>query len=95
MLVLGAYVLLTVHRLVPSGRIFQEMNVLGGLFLIFSTAYFHAWSSVALNVAWVAIGTIGLLQKARTRSQREAPSRAETLKRPRFSAAPMRVAALG
>jgi hypothetical protein len=60
-LLLGAYALLTTRRL-TAGRRFQLMNLVGGVLLLANTAYYGAWPSAGLNLAWVVIGSVGLLR---------------------------------
>lgn len=60
-LLLGAYALLTTGRL-AAGTTFQVMNLLGGVLLLLNSGYYGAWPSVGLNLAWVTIGTAGLVR---------------------------------
>ena len=64
---IGAYVLVTLGRITGPGLSFQLMNLVGGGFLMVSSAYYGAWPSAALNVVWVVIGTVGLV-RARLRA---------------------------
>jgi hypothetical protein len=71
-LLLIAYGLLTAGRISAAGWGYQTLNLAGGVALMVNTAYYSAWPSAALNLAWFGIGVIGLI---RSRSSR--PSAAE------------------
>lgn len=58
-LLIGAYALVTTSRLSATGSTFQQMNLAGGAFLMINSAWYHAWPSAALNLVWVAIGSVG------------------------------------
>lgn len=60
-LLLAAYALLTTGRL-AARTTFQVMNLLGGVLLLLNSGYYGAWPSVGLNLAWVVIGTVGLVR---------------------------------
>ncbi len=78
--VLGALVTLGVllaYFLVSSGRVqsqsysFQGINVVGASFLVAYSILLSAWAALALNLAWVVIGIVGLARATSQRHRRE------------------------
>lgn len=69
MLLIGAYFLVTMSRIRPTGAVFQVMNLFGGGFLMINSAWYGAWPSAALNLVWVVIGTVGLTRAFVRRSR--------------------------
>lgn len=71
-----AYALVSAKRLAGDGWQFQLLNLAGGLALAVNSAHSGAWPSAALNVVWVAIGTVALARFAATRrsADRERPA---------------------
>jgi hypothetical protein len=65
-LILGAYGLLSFGKIETRSRIYQVMNIVGAAGFIINCAYNSAWPSVALNVAWMAIGFYALRRNYRT-----------------------------
>ena len=57
---LSAYVLVSSMHLNARGRGFQLLNLAGAVGLAVNGAWHHAWSSVALNVVWIAVGVVAL-----------------------------------
>ncbi|GAB7049980.1 CBU_0592 family membrane protein [Catenuloplanes indicus] len=68
-----AYALVSTKRLTGDGWRFQVLNLAGGLALAVNSAWFGAWPSAALNVVWVAIGTVAIARIAAAR-KRTAPT---------------------
>lgn len=68
-----AYALVSTKRLAGDGWRFQALNLAGGLALAVNSAWFGAWPSAALNVVWVAIGTVTIARIAAAR-KRTAPA---------------------
>lgn len=60
LLVLVAYVLLSVRRLASDGHAYQAMNVVGGLLLMCSAVQAHAFPNVVINVVWIVAGSLTL-----------------------------------
>lgn len=60
LLVLGAYILVSVGRLSGSSALFQWMNALGALFFVLNTWWHGAIPSMVLNIIWSVIGFITL-----------------------------------
>lgn len=65
-LTLAAYGLLTARLLTARGRIYQSLNILGGLGLLVNTAVLAVWPSALVNVVWIVIGLAGLVQARRS-----------------------------
>jgi hypothetical protein len=71
LLLVSAYAFVTTSMVRPTGLAFQLMNIVGGTMLAINSAYYGAWPSVALNVVWVGVGTLGIVRAPRrTRSGR-------------------------
>ena len=62
-LLLGAYALVSTHRLAGSSATFQLMNLAGAVGLAANSAVNGAWPSVALNLVWIAVGLIALARR--------------------------------
>ncbi len=70
--VLLAYFLVSTGRVKSASYTFQGFNVLGaGLLLVYSVIL-GAWAALVLNIVWVGIGSIAMIQigRRRTRDQR-------------------------
>lgn len=68
-LILGAYILLSLGRLDGRSPLFQWMNVVGAGGFIINSGYNGALPSAALNVVWMAMGLFTLVQLARARGR--------------------------
>ena len=64
-LLVGAYLLVTLGRIAPTGLPFQLMNLFGGFCLMLNSAYYSAWPSAALNLVWLFVGIFGLVRLRR------------------------------
>lgn len=71
-LVLGAFALLSSRRLDSDSARYQGLNAVGALFMVVSTWANRSWPSVALNVAWCAIGLLALISTLRARARTKA-----------------------
>lgn len=56
LLILVAYVFLSLGKLSPQGRVYQWMNVVGAIGFIVNSGYNGATPNAALNVVWAVIG---------------------------------------
>ncbi|MEO5493600.1 MAG: hypothetical protein ABIR08_06200 [Sphingomonas sp.] len=67
-LILAAYVLLSIGRIDGRSRAYQWMNVVGAACFIVNSGYNGAIPSATLNVAWAAIGlyTLWRVRRATT-----------------------------
>ena len=59
-LILGAYILLSLGRLQGNSPAYQWANVIGAAGFILNSSYHGAIPSVAINILWVAIGVFAL-----------------------------------
>ena len=59
-LVLGAYVLVTLGKLSGQSAAFQAMNLVGAAGFVVNTWWHGAIPSMVLNIIWAAIGLIAL-----------------------------------
>lgn len=66
-LILAAYVLLSLGRLEARGYVYQWMNVVGAAGFVVNSGYNGAIPSAVLNVIWAGIGlfTIHLVRRTR------------------------------
>lgn len=66
-LILAAYVLLSLGKLAARGYIYQWMNVIGAAGFIINSGYNGAIPSAVLNVVWAGIGlfTISIIWRSR------------------------------
>lgn len=59
-LILGAYILLSLGRLQGNSPAYQWANVIGAAGFILNSGYHGAIPSVAINILWVVIGVFAL-----------------------------------
>ncbi|GAA0867047.1 hypothetical protein GCM10009115_33400 [Sphingopyxis soli] len=66
-LILTAYILLSLGKLAARGYIYQWMNVIGAAGFIVNSGYNGAIPSAVLNIVWAGIGlfTISIIWRAR------------------------------
>ena len=66
-LILTAYILLSLGKLAARGYIYQWMNVIGAVGFIINSGYNGAIPSAVLNIVWAGIGlfTISIIWRAR------------------------------
>lgn len=67
-LVLGAYILVSVGRLSGRSALFQWMNALGAAFFVLNTWWHGAIPSMVLNIVWSVIGFAALWRIRRTKA---------------------------
>ncbi len=60
LLILAAYVLLSLDRIVAKSVTYQLLNVVGAAGFIVNGVANHAWPSATLNVIWMGIGGLAL-----------------------------------
>lgn len=68
LLILAAYLLLTMGRLAARSVAYQGMNLLGAAGFILNSGWNGAIPSAALNVIWAGIAAFALLGIARARN---------------------------
>jgi hypothetical protein len=61
---LAAYVLVSLRMLRGHGAAFQVMNITGAAGVAVHSASNSAWASVALNLVWIAFGLAALARRA-------------------------------
>ncbi len=66
-LILASYILLSLGRLAPRGRVYQWMNVVGAAGFVVNSGYNGAMPSAGLNVVWALMGIFTLWSIARAR----------------------------
>ena len=64
LLLLTAYLLVSLRRLAGNGVLFQVLNVAGSAGLAWAAIAGGVWPAVALNVVWIAIGLFTLVRHA-------------------------------
>lgn len=64
-LLLVAYYLVSTRRIEGDSVVYQVLNILGALMLISNSAYFGAYPSVGVNVAWIGIALLTLARLRR------------------------------
>jgi hypothetical protein len=62
-LLLLAYYLVSTRRIEGDSALYQVLNILGALMLISNSAYFGAYPSVGVNVAWIGIALLTLARR--------------------------------
>ena len=62
LLILSAYLLVTLGKLTGQSLAFQWMNLLGGAGFVINGWWHHAIPSAALNVVWMLIAAVALWQ---------------------------------
>ena len=66
-LILGAYLLLSMGKLTGQSAVYQAMNVVGAAGFVVNGWWHGAIPSASLNIVWLAIGAIALWQIRRRR----------------------------
>lgn len=62
LLILAAYLLVSIGRLEARAVSFQWMNVIGAAGFVVNSGWHGALPSAALNIAWMAIGLVTLVR---------------------------------
>jgi hypothetical protein len=68
LLILGAYILLTIGRIDGKSATYQGMNVVGALGFVINSGSNGAYPSAVLNVIWMGIGLAALFTMRRRSS---------------------------
>jgi len=61
-LVVGAFFLMQLNKVSPKGLIYNLMNLIGALFLLFSLCINFNLASFVIEVFWIVASVIGLFQ---------------------------------
>ena len=67
MLILSAYLLLSLEKVTGQSRLYQGMNVAGAAGFVVNGWWHGAIPSASLNVIWMLIGAVTLVRIARRR----------------------------
>ncbi|MFN6969385.1 MAG: CBU_0592 family membrane protein [Rheinheimera sp.] len=59
-LVVGAFFLLQLNKVSPKGLLYNLMNLIGALFLLFSLCINFNLASFVIEIFWIAASLIGL-----------------------------------
>ena len=73
LLILLAYLLLSMGRLTGQSIVYQAMNVAGAAGFIVNGWWHGALPSAVLNVIWMMIGTVALIQLRRRGQEQATP----------------------
>jgi len=65
---LVAYALVSTKKVAGDALTYQLLNMAGGAFLIVNSAFYGAYPSVGVNVAWIGIAIFAIARKARQRT---------------------------
>ena len=60
--VIAAYGLNSYQKIKSDSLVFQLLNLTGGIFLIINTLYYSAYPSTFINVVWVIIASVAIVQ---------------------------------
>lgn len=74
LLILAAYLLLSMGRLTGQSAVYQGMNVVGAAGFVINGWWHGAVPSAALNVVWALIGAFALWRITRRRQELPRPS---------------------
>ena len=66
--VISAYGLISANKVNSMSRVYQLLNLLGSVFLVVNTAYYHAFPSTVVNLVWLVIAASTLVRIVRSRS---------------------------
>jgi hypothetical protein len=61
-LIVLAYYLVSNKKLIPTGRLYQWMNLIGSASIGVHVLYQRAWAAVALEIVWALIAVVALLK---------------------------------
>ncbi|HEX6732334.1 MAG TPA: hypothetical protein VF074_20115 [Pyrinomonadaceae bacterium] len=64
--VVTAYALISVNKVNSASGVYQLLNLIGSLFLVLNTAYYHAYPSTFVNLVWLVIAATALVRIARS-----------------------------
>lgn len=67
--VILAYGLISYHKITAKSLWYQVLNLTGGAFLIVNTIYYGAYPSTAINIVWLIIAFIAIVNIYRSKSE--------------------------
>jgi hypothetical protein len=62
MLILLAYLLVSIQKITPVSKTYQLLNLFGAAFVIVNVSFHGAIPSVALNLVWLVVALYGLIK---------------------------------
>jgi len=65
-----AYALISMNKLDSKSKIYQWLNLFGSVGLALNTAYYRAFPSTVVNVAWFVIAGVALIRISKQFPQR-------------------------
>jgi hypothetical protein len=68
-MVLIAYGLLSMHKLTANSKFYQSLNILGSACLIINTIFYRAFPSTFVNIVWLIIALIALVNIFKSHKQ--------------------------
>ena len=71
-LVVGAFFLMQLNKVSPKGLIYNLMNLIGALFLLFSLCINFNLASFVIEVFWIVASVIGLFQYRKNKNSQAA-----------------------
>ena len=60
--ILFAYILVSLKKLTTSSKTYQLLNLFGAAFVIVNVSYHHAVPSIALNGVWMFVALYSLIK---------------------------------
>ncbi len=63
--VIAAYALNSYQKIKSDSLLFQLLNLTGAIFLIINTIFYNAYPSAFINVVWVVIASVAIVQMMR------------------------------
>jgi hypothetical protein len=63
-----AYFLISNHRLTAKNIYYQILNWTGAFFLIINTIYYGAYPSTFINIVWLIIASVAILNAIKVRT---------------------------
>ena len=60
--VIAAYGLNSYQKIRSDSRVFQMLNLTGGILLIIYTVHYNAYASAVINIVWVVIAVGAILR---------------------------------
>lgn len=73
--VITAYGLLTAHKLTSKSALYQFLNIIGSIFLIINTFFYSAYPSTFVNIVWLIIAFIGIINLFKSSNSKIANNR--------------------
>jgi hypothetical protein len=64
-LIVGSYALNLLQKLRSDSTVYQLANIIGGIFFVINTYYHQAFPSMAVNIIWVILAGMALLNKTK------------------------------